>query len=100
MLCIASTIHRVCHNHALKARCSVAPTAAIPPLTRVDSRISCRVEDEQVEAAWDPEPMFDMGNGLSAREMDLIEDRLGIIRTWIQFMGLGELEVFFFDNNK
>ena len=43
--------------------------------------------------AWEPEPMFDIDSGLSAREMDVIEDRLSVIRTWIKFMGLGELEV-------
>jgi hypothetical protein len=43
--------------------------------------------------AWEPEPMLDIGSGLSAREMDVIEDRLSVIRTWIKFMGLGELEV-------
>ena len=46
--------------------------------------------------AWEPEPMFDTDSGLSAREMDVIEDRLSVIRTWIKFMGLGELEVLFF----
>ena len=40
--------------------------------------------------------MFDIGSGLSAREMDVIEDRISVIRTWIKFMGLGELEVPFF----
>ena len=43
--------------------------------------------------AWEPEPLFDTGRGLSAREVDVIQDRLAIIRTWIKYMGLGELEV-------
>ena len=52
--------------------------------------------DEQVEVAWEPEPLFDTGRGLSDREVDAIEDRLVVIRTWIKYMGLGELEVLSF----
>jgi hypothetical protein len=62
----------------------------------VCTRIFCCVDEEQVEVAWEPEPMFDIDSGLSARELDVIEDRLSVIRTWIKFMGLGELEVLFF----
>jgi len=45
-----------------------------------------------VEVAWEPEPLFETAGGLSAREMDAIQERLAVIRTWIRHLGLGDLE--------
>ena len=46
----------------------------------------------QVEVAWEPEPIFESSGGLTAREVDAIQDRLAVICTWIKYMGLGDLE--------
>ena len=63
-------------------------TATVPLLDSA-GQVSAYFE---VEVAWEPEPLFESGVGLSARELFAMDERLAVIRTWIKHLGLGDLK--------
>jgi hypothetical protein len=62
--------------------------AGMVPLYDAGGKVSAQMA---VEVAWEPEPLVEMSRGMSAREVESVEERLAVIRTWIMHLGLGDL---------